>query len=123
MSDGKITFELHGDNVAIAFDPADYTDCPSQTALESQLLELAEDNASFGLTLTSTGFGELWAQVERAREAEQALASSSMMTLDEAIAFMSGWNGAFDETPTGRATRIARGVGAEVTKEAQPIQE
>ena len=66
----EITFEVSGDVNDMEWDSSEWTDVDSQEEFEKQLIDLAEEQASWGVRLVGTSIEELWEEVLRAKELE-----------------------------------------------------
>ena len=62
-----LRFEIYGDVDGMEWNPSEWTDCETRDDLGRQLIEVAEDNATWGIRIVGISWDELWEQVQEAR--------------------------------------------------------
>ncbi len=66
----KVTFEVSGETNDIEWDASEWIDLNSPEELEKQLINIAEEQASWGVRLVGTSITELWDEVQRIKESD-----------------------------------------------------
>lgn len=68
----ELSFEVSGDVNGMEWDASEWTDVESQEEFEKQLIDLAEEQASWGVRLVGQTIQELWEEVLQAKLSESA---------------------------------------------------
>ena len=66
----EITFEVSVDVNDMEWDASEWTDVESQEEFEKQLISIAEEQATWGVSLVGTSIEDLWEEVLAKREEE-----------------------------------------------------
>jgi hypothetical protein len=66
----ELSFEVYGDTNDMEWSPYEWTDTTDIKDFEKQLIDLAEEQASWGVRLVGKTVQELWEEVLRAKELE-----------------------------------------------------
>jgi len=67
----NISFAVHGEVEDVEWNPEDWTDCKDLQSFKDQLIDLAEEQSTWGISLVGKSMEELWEEVQRARNCEQ----------------------------------------------------
>ena len=70
MMTREITFEVSGDVNDMEWDASEWTDVENQEEFEKQLISIAEEQATWGVSLVGTSIEDLWEEVLAKREEE-----------------------------------------------------
>ena len=67
----ELSFEVYGDTNDMEWSPYEWTDTTDIKDFEKQLIDLAEEQASWGVRLVGKTIQELWEEVQQANLEEE----------------------------------------------------
>lgn len=67
----SLSFVVHGEVEDIEWNPEDWKDCKDLQSFKDQLIDSAEEQSTWGISLVGKSIEELWEEVQKVVEDEE----------------------------------------------------